>query len=120
MPAFASDATRKAITFHDLRATGLTWMAARGDDPLRIMLRAGDANFDATKIYLREAENLAQGFGAAFPALPGDLLHVAVSARVSAFGVAARRAVRKNQAFLVGRAGLEPATYGLKVRSSTD
>lgn len=27
---FASDATRKAITFHDLRATGITWMAARG------------------------------------------------------------------------------------------
>src|SRR5208283_3115028 len=34
---FASDETRKAITFHDLRATGITWMAVRGDEPLRIM-----------------------------------------------------------------------------------
>ncbi|MGD0679675.1 MAG: site-specific integrase, partial [Polyangiaceae bacterium] len=34
---FASDATRKAVTFHDLRATGITWAAVRGDEPLRIM-----------------------------------------------------------------------------------
>ena len=26
------DETRKAMTFHDLRATGITWMAVRGDD----------------------------------------------------------------------------------------
>jgi hypothetical protein len=32
---FAGDKTRKAITFHDLRATGITWMAIRGDDPLK-------------------------------------------------------------------------------------
>jgi integrase len=31
---FANDATRKWITFHDLRATGITWMAVRGDEPL--------------------------------------------------------------------------------------
>jgi integrase len=29
-------ATTKAMTWHDLRATGLTWMAVRGDDPLKI------------------------------------------------------------------------------------
>jgi hypothetical protein len=28
---FVTDATRKAITFHDLRSTGITWMAVRGD-----------------------------------------------------------------------------------------
>jgi len=28
--------TRKPLTRHDLRATGLTWMAIRGDDPLKI------------------------------------------------------------------------------------
>lgn len=38
---FVNDATRKWMTFHDLRATGLTWMAVRGDDPLRIKHRAG-------------------------------------------------------------------------------
>jgi len=74
---FASDATRKAVTFHDLRATGITWMAARGDDPLRIMQRAGHADFETTKIYLREAENLAKAFGTVFPTLPARLLGIA-------------------------------------------
>jgi integrase len=71
---FASDATRKAVTFHDLRATGITWMAARGDDPLRIMQRAGHEDFETTKIYMREAENLVAGFGTVFPELPPELL----------------------------------------------
>jgi hypothetical protein len=38
---FTSDAQRTHITFHDLRATGITWCAVRGDDPLRIKQRAG-------------------------------------------------------------------------------
>jgi integrase len=71
---FASDETRKAITFHDLRATGITWMAVRGDDPLKIMRRAGHAGFETTQIYLREAENLSKSFGTVFPALPAGLL----------------------------------------------
>jgi len=29
--------TRKAITVYDLSATGITWLAIRGDEPLRIM-----------------------------------------------------------------------------------
>src|SRR5262249_47317880 len=66
---FTSDATRKAITFHDLRATGVTWCAVRGDDALKIMQRAGHADFTTTQIYMREAENLAAGFGAVFPPL---------------------------------------------------
>ena len=71
---FTTDATRKAITFHDLRATGITWCAVRGDEPLKIMQRAGHADFETTKIYLREAENLSQGFGVPFPALPIRLI----------------------------------------------
>ena len=78
---FTTDATRKGITFHDLRATGITWAAARGDEPLRIMQRAGHASFDTTRIYLREAENLAAGFGTVFPALPEALLVKPTSAR---------------------------------------
>ncbi len=70
---FKSDETRKSLTFHDLRATGITWMAARGDDPLRIMQRAGHADFETTKIYMREAENLAASFGDVFPTLPETL-----------------------------------------------
>jgi len=67
---FKTDATRKAITFHDLRATGITWCAVRGDEALKISQRAGHADFETTRIYLREAENLSQGFGAVFPVLP--------------------------------------------------
>ncbi len=47
---FTTDATRKAITFHDLRATGMTWCAVRGDEPLKIMQRAGHSDFETTKI----------------------------------------------------------------------
>jgi integrase len=83
---FASDATRKAITFHDLRATGVTWMAARGDDPLRIMQRAGHEDFETTKIYLREAENLSKAFGAVFPALPDRLLGIVTQSSVTIDG----------------------------------
>jgi hypothetical protein len=77
---FRSDAQHKQITFHDLRATGITWAAVRGDDPLRIKQRAGHLGFSTTEIYIREAENLREGFGAVFPALtplltPAPLAH---------------------------------------------
>jgi hypothetical protein len=68
------DASHKNITLHDLRATGITWMAVRGDDPLRIKQRAGHSSFSTTEVYIREAENLARGFGDPFPPLPSDLV----------------------------------------------
>lgn len=72
---FANDASRKPITFHDLRATGITWCAVRGDDPLRIKQRAGHSSFSTTEGYIREAENLREAnFGTPFPALPAELL----------------------------------------------
>jgi len=70
---FANDATRKWMTFHDLRATGLTWMAVRGDDALRIKQRAGHACFATTERYVREAEAIGSGFGEVFPALPAAI-----------------------------------------------
>ncbi|MGD0679646.1 MAG: site-specific integrase [Polyangiaceae bacterium] len=70
---FVADATRKAITFHDLRATGITWMAIRGDDPLRIQQRAGHEDFTTTQGYIREAEAVRDGFGEVFPSLRGLL-----------------------------------------------
>jgi integrase len=69
-----STPTRKAITVYDLRATGITWLAIRGDEPLRIMQRAGHASFSTTQGYIREAENLRDGFGRVFPALPSTLI----------------------------------------------
>lgn len=83
---FESDAHRKHVTFHDLRATGITWSAVRGDDPLRIKQRAGHKAFSTTEGYVREAENLREGFGEPFPTLPAEL--TAISASISAFGVA--------------------------------
>jgi integrase len=65
--------TRKKLTFHDLRATGLTWLAIRGDDPLRIQQRAGHEDFTTTQGYIREAESIRDGFGEVFPALPESL-----------------------------------------------
>ncbi len=71
---FARDATRKNLTWYDLRATGITWMAIRGDDPLKIMSRAGHENFATTQGYIREAEAVRAGFGEVFPPLPACLL----------------------------------------------
>ncbi len=71
---FADDATRKNMTFHDLRATGVTWMAVRGDEPLKIKHRAGHQTFSTTEGYIREAEAVREGFGEPFPPLPEGLL----------------------------------------------
>jgi integrase len=71
---FANDATRKQMTFHDLRATGITWMAIRGDEPIKIMRRASHENIATTMGYVREAENLEHPVGEVFPPLPRALL----------------------------------------------
>ena len=73
------------ITFHDLRGTGVTWAALRGDDPLVIQQRAGHADFAMTQRYLREAETLGRDAGTPFPPLPASLLmdHVPVQRRLS-------------------------------------
>jgi len=65
--------THKNITFHDLRATGLTWMANRGDDPLKIQQRAGHTDFNTTQGYIRRAKAVREGFGQPFPSLPDTL-----------------------------------------------
>jgi integrase len=66
--------TTVRLTFHDLRATGLTWMAVRGDDPLKIQRRAGHKDLEVTQRYIRLAEDLRNGFGKPFPALPSAAL----------------------------------------------
>ncbi|HET7541635.1 MAG TPA: site-specific integrase [Polyangiaceae bacterium] len=68
---FRNDATSKRLRFHDLRGTGLTWMAIRGDDPLKIQQRAGHTTFDMTQKYIRTAE--AEAIGDVFPPLPACL-----------------------------------------------
>ncbi len=62
--------TRRWLTFHDLRATGITWMAVRGDDPLKIRQRVGHAHLSTTERYIRLAETLDGAFGQTFPCIP--------------------------------------------------
>ena len=107
---YASDETRKAITFHDLRATGITWMAVRGDEPLRIMQRAGHTSFETTQGYIREAENLRAGFGTVFPPLPACLL-------AHSMGQVARLAP-KNSMISVELTGIEPVTSCMPCKRS--
>jgi integrase len=76
---FANDRTRKWITFHDLRATGITWMAVQGVDALKIKQRAGHANLCTTEKYIRVAEELRPGFGDVFPDLPKSLIRGAAA-----------------------------------------
>lgn len=65
--------TAKPLSWHDLRSTGITWCAVRGDDPLRIKQRAGHRSFSTTERYIVEAENIRDGFGTVFPPLPEAL-----------------------------------------------
>jgi integrase len=71
---YASDGTRRPLRLYHLRATGITWQAVRGDDPMKIMRRAGHADFKTTTGYIREAEILRETFGQVFPELPVDLI----------------------------------------------
>lgn len=59
--------TSKAITWHDLRATGATWLAVRGEQPLTIMQRCGHDDIETTMRYVRLAEAVRGGFGEPFP-----------------------------------------------------
>jgi integrase len=71
---FGSEATRKPITWYDLRATGITWRAIRGDNPIAIMRQAGHEDFKTTTRYIREAEAVGASFGQPFGPMPGSLL----------------------------------------------
>jgi hypothetical protein len=52
------------MTFHDLRATGTTWMAVRGDEPVRILIRLGYRTYRVTDSV---AERIRQGQLEAIP-----------------------------------------------------
>lgn len=70
----ADDESRRQIRFYDLRATGITWRALRGDLPLAIQRAAGHESLDTTQDYIRAASDVGRGVGEAFPALPAALL----------------------------------------------
>lgn len=104
--------TTKSLSFHDLRATGITWCAVRGDDSLKIMSRAGHEDFATTKIYLRTAESVGTGFGDVMPPLPDCLLRPGAETSGLFYP--------KNAVGMAPTAGLEPATRRLTAACSTN
>lgn len=68
------DPARLPLRFHHLRDTCLTWMAYRGDDPMRIQWRGGHTDFKTTQGYIAAGANLGAKFGTPFPPLPPSLL----------------------------------------------
>ena len=71
---FADDETRRPMTFHDLRHTGCTWRAIRGDGAFDIKDGAGHSDLETTQRYVNEGRAFGDSFGQVFPALPLGLL----------------------------------------------
>lgn len=109
---FADDAHRAPVTFHDLRATGITWCAVRGDEVLRLQQRAGHEDVATTQGYVREAENLRAHYGAVFAPLPPVLLVGSVPEVVSPTTARERSAAQIPGPDVVPAAGLEPSPGG--------
>jgi len=65
------------MRFHDLRATGITYMAMRGDTDNAIRERAGHTDFQTTQLYIRRG-HLSAGstIGDPFAPLPSSLLGI--------------------------------------------
>ena len=112
-PELKRSATRAALTWHDLRATGITWRAIRGDEPLRIMHAAGHTDLNTTQIYIRESYVLREGFGEVFPALPVMLCGVLYRSESGSANL--RNHWRKYPRKVVEAAGIEPASARLQL-----
>ncbi len=68
------DPLRRAINFHDLRDTGLTMMAVRGDSPIVIQWAGGHTDFKTTQGYIDRGRVEARRIGAPLPPLPPELV----------------------------------------------
>lgn len=69
-----ADATRTAMVFHNLRDTGLTHMAVRGDSPIAIQWRAGHTDFKTTDGYVQRGRVESRRIGEPLPPLPPELV----------------------------------------------
>lgn len=72
------DKTQKRLRFHDLRSSGLTWLAIQGLDGHKIKQRAGHRNLEQTEMYIRTAEEVGTDIGE-------------LDCRPSGYGTASRR-----------------------------
>ena len=68
------DPLRRAIVLHDLRDTGLTMMAVRGDSPIAIEWAAGHTDMKTTSGYIDRGRVEARRIGAPLSPLPPELL----------------------------------------------
>jgi integrase len=68
------DPLRRSIIFHDLRDTGLTHMAVRGDSPIVIQWAGGHTDFKTTQGYIDRGRVEARRIGAPLPPLPAQVL----------------------------------------------
>jgi integrase len=97
-------ASSLALRFHDLRASGITWAALRGDSTIEIRDRAGHTDVEQTNDYIRRAAGCGD-VGEPFPDL-GPLFHI-VPGIVPSDGHK-RRNGSKAAVSVVRRGGLEP------------
>jgi hypothetical protein len=67
------DPLQRAIVFHDLRDTGLTHMAVRGDSPVVVQWAGGHTDFKTTQGYIARGQVEARRIGAPLPPLPPEL-----------------------------------------------
>jgi integrase len=81
---FADDATRRQLSWHDLRHSGITWRAVRGDEHLKIQRAAGHDDLRTTQRYINEAQTFeGASFGEPFPPVPLALFSIFGSNTVS-------------------------------------
>jgi hypothetical protein len=65
---------QRAIVFHDLRDTGLTHMAVRGDSPILIRWAGGHTDFKTMQGYIARGRTERRRIGEPLPPLPPSLL----------------------------------------------
>lgn len=68
-----NDPNSMALRMHDLRATGITYMAIRGDSDHDVRERAGHSDMQTTLMYLRRGKRASAQIGTPFSPLPDSL-----------------------------------------------
>ncbi len=114
--------TTDPITFHDLRASGVTWAALEGTDPLKIEQRCGHSDLKTTQRYIRRAEVIGRNVGEPFPALPDCLVPPTSDSDLPEpppdLPDGGEGSTSNRSESLALPAGFEPATFGLGSRCS--
>jgi hypothetical protein len=109
---FAKTATLRQVDFQSLRDTGITWLALASVGVDSMKRRAGHEELETTLGYVKMAEDLAGRVGVPFSPLPTELLRPTIGP--------SNRSTQQDIGKLERDTGLEPATFGLGSRRSTN